>query len=207
VAGRSLARRLARELEREGLLLVQDKVRPSVTTLLAGEPISGSWWAHPLAHPIYDALQVAYDDAVRVKLVAGKVTLVHRRCWPALVAVGKARARWQTEELDPALAALVARAGRFREPVELTELAPFPDAKARKATVREIERRLLLHVDSIHTDAGAHATTVEGWRTFQRRRQVGERLPTPTAARSAFEGIVAGWPGVDDARAVLPWGA
>jgi hypothetical protein len=201
-----LAARLVAEVEAQGLLLLQDQVLPSATTLLAGEPIAGSWWAHPLAHPIYDALQVAYRDAVRVKLVAGKVTLVHRRRWPDLVAIGRARRPWQVAGLGPDVVALVGRAGRFREPVEIDELIPGASRAERRGVVQAIERRMLLHVDSIHTDSGAHGTVVEGWRTFQRRRGVPDELPSPTVARAGIEAIVRGWPGVDDALRLLPWG-
>ena len=40
--------RVERELERIGLLLEHDKELPSVTLLVAGEPIRGSWWGHAL---------------------------------------------------------------------------------------------------------------------------------------------------------------
>ena len=57
--------------------------------LVAGERIKGSWWAHPKSHDIFAALGVfdASPDVVRMRLVNGKVTLVHRDLWPALVRV------------------------------------------------------------------------------------------------------------------------
>ena len=60
---------------------------PNVAELVAGEPIKGSWWAHPKSHDIFAALNELSDspDVVRLRLVRGKVTLVHRRLWPALV--------------------------------------------------------------------------------------------------------------------------
>jgi hypothetical protein len=62
---------------------------PNVAELVAGEPIKGSWWAHPLSHAIFEVLNEldASPDVIRMKLVNGKVTLVHRRVWPALVRV------------------------------------------------------------------------------------------------------------------------
>ena len=62
---------------------------PSVAELVAGERISGSWWGHPSSHAIFDAINVLADspDVVRTRLVNGKVTLVHRRVWCALVRV------------------------------------------------------------------------------------------------------------------------
>jgi hypothetical protein len=62
---------------------------PSVAELVAGEPIRGSWWGHPAGHAIFDTLNALADspDVLRTRLVGGKVTLVHRRLWPALVRV------------------------------------------------------------------------------------------------------------------------
>lgn len=62
---------------------------PNVAELVAGEPIRGSWWAHPDSHAIFDAINELADspDVVRMRLVNGKVTLVHRRVWPALIRV------------------------------------------------------------------------------------------------------------------------
>jgi hypothetical protein len=60
---------------------------PSVAEAIAGEPIRGSWWGHPRGSEIFAALDaVADSDDVRCfRLVDRKLTLVHRRLWPALV--------------------------------------------------------------------------------------------------------------------------
>jgi hypothetical protein len=62
---------------------------PSIAEAVAGEPIRGSWWAHPRGHDIFAALAALddRDDVVCCKLVDAKVTFVHRRLWPALVAL------------------------------------------------------------------------------------------------------------------------
>src|SRR5580765_8619681 len=64
---------------------------PSFAEAVAGEPIVGSWWAHPKGKQIYRALGALddCDDIHCFKLVDGKVTLVHRRVWPALVRLGR----------------------------------------------------------------------------------------------------------------------
>jgi hypothetical protein len=63
---------------------------PNVAELVAGEPISGSWWGHHDSHAIFAVINDLADspDVVRLRLVKGKITLVHRRVWPALVRVG-----------------------------------------------------------------------------------------------------------------------
>ena len=62
---------------------------PNVAELVAGEPITGSWWSHPASHAIFGVINELANspDVVRLRLVNGKVTLVHRRVWPALVRV------------------------------------------------------------------------------------------------------------------------
>ena len=59
---------------------------PNVAELVAGERIKGSWWGHPQGHAIFNILGSLDDspDVVRLRLVNGKITLVHRRLWPAL---------------------------------------------------------------------------------------------------------------------------
>ena len=55
--------------------------------LVAGEPIAGSWWGHPASHEIFEVINrlAASPDVARMRLVNHRVTLVHRRLWPALL--------------------------------------------------------------------------------------------------------------------------
>jgi hypothetical protein len=79
---------LAALLEEHGVLLQSARGPiPNVAELVAGEPIRGSWWGDPAGHDIFAVLEHLTDspDVVRCRLVQGKVALVHRRVWPALV--------------------------------------------------------------------------------------------------------------------------
>ena len=74
----------------QGVVLVSGKgAVPRLTEMIVGEPIKGSWWAHPKSHQIFAILQAVTDseEILVCRLVDGKVTLVHRRLWPALVRV------------------------------------------------------------------------------------------------------------------------
>ena len=64
---------------------------PSLAVAIAGEPIRGSWWAHPRSHEIFELTRAVRDadDILVCRLVAGKITYVHRRLWPALVCAAK----------------------------------------------------------------------------------------------------------------------
>ena len=62
---------------------------PSLAEAIVGETIKGSWWAHPQGQLLFRlGTAVAESREVLVcKLVGGKLTYVHRRLWPALLAV------------------------------------------------------------------------------------------------------------------------
>jgi len=79
-------------VEKHGVVLASAKGPvPSVAEAVAGEPIVGSWWAHPKGNEIFSALS-AIDDSRDIrcfKLIDGKVTFVHRKAWPALIRLGR----------------------------------------------------------------------------------------------------------------------
>jgi len=60
---------------------------PRLVEAIVGKPIRGSWWAHPRSQEIFAVLQALErsGDLLLCRLVDGKVTMVHRRLWPALV--------------------------------------------------------------------------------------------------------------------------
>ncbi len=61
----------------------------SLAEHVAGEPIRGSWWGHPAGHEVFAVLTrvLSSPDVIATRLVNGKITLIHRRLWPALVRV------------------------------------------------------------------------------------------------------------------------
>ncbi|MEX2524729.1 MAG: hypothetical protein WD750_07205 [Gammaproteobacteria bacterium] len=60
---------------------------PSLAEKIAGAPIRGSWWTHPRNHDIFRVTRAVRDtpDILVCRLVAGRITYVHRRLWPSLV--------------------------------------------------------------------------------------------------------------------------
>lgn len=141
---------LQQALSKHGLLLLQDKKLPSVVGIITGEVVPGSWWSHPRSQEIFRQLE-KLDDVVTAKLIAGKVTFVHKRLLPALYAVGRSREPWQMRGLSPAARKLLARVdrdGRVR--------ASGPAAK-------ELQLRLLVNAREEHTESGRHETVLEAW--------------------------------------------
>ncbi len=61
---------------------------PKLTEAIAGEKIKGSWWGHSKGKQIFVVLEDVTDDpdVLVCRLVDDKLTLVHRRLWPALAA-------------------------------------------------------------------------------------------------------------------------
>ena len=62
---------------------------PRLIEFIADETIAGNWWSHPRASAIYNVLSRVSesDDLLVCRLINGKITLVHRRLWPALARV------------------------------------------------------------------------------------------------------------------------
>lgn len=60
---------------------------PTLAHVIAGEPIKGSWWGHPKGQQIFVILEAVTEspDVLVCRLIDDKITLVHRRVWPAIV--------------------------------------------------------------------------------------------------------------------------
>ena len=145
-----------------GVVLVAAKGPvPRLTEAIAGAPIVGSWWGHPKGHEIYAILQVVTEspDVLVCRAVNGKVTLVHRRLWPALVrAAPHLRTEWLArveqehtpaghhvnhETPFPAWAdeATVAAAASMSPDEALALLGPWASAPRRAPRGTTVERR------------------------------------------------------------------
>jgi len=89
--GGRLTRAAALEYARvEGVLLASARGDvPRFIDAILGEPVRGNWWTHPAGNAIYNVLAdvCASEDVLVCRLLGGKVTLIHRRLWPALVRV------------------------------------------------------------------------------------------------------------------------
>ena len=187
--------RVLRELEREGLLLETDATLPSLVALVAGGPVRGSWWSHPLGHTIYATGEALYAhrDVLMAKLVSGKVTWMHRRLWPAFCAVARAREPWQMEGLSEEASTLLEAVDRNGE------------AHASGDVARELETRLLARGEQAHTASGRHAKVLESWRRWASRAGLPEQGPSPEEGRRELEGVLAELNSRYGGRARLPW--
>ena len=77
-------------VEQHGVVLASARGKvPTLTEAIVGAPIKGSWWGHPEGKRIFAVLSEVqeHDDILVCRLQAGKLTLVHRRLWPAVAAL------------------------------------------------------------------------------------------------------------------------
>jgi hypothetical protein len=167
-------------LAEAGLLFLSDPRRRNAIEVLTGAHPRGSWWSHPRANEIYDILNSVeqHPDVLLAKLLSGKMTLVHRTLWPALLAVASAREAWQTDGLAPT-------AARWLASFDEAEAAGGPIPPASRTVGKEIEARLLVHGENVHTPSGKHETRLESWRSWAAR--VGQPWPDGGDANSVAE--------------------
>jgi hypothetical protein len=77
-------------VEECGIAMESARARvPSLAQVVVGEPLKGSWWAHPKGNEILRLSRSirGCPDILVCRLVDGKITYVHRRLWPALVSL------------------------------------------------------------------------------------------------------------------------
>lgn len=195
VAGKILA-----EIRNRGLLLHSGCEFPSITTMICGEPISGSWWSHPKGNLIYSVMEELDDcgEVTRAKLINGKVTEIYRSLWPSLVSIGSAREKWQTAGLTDLARALLTKASKGEFRVDEYRQRKFTQKPG--DAVRLLEKRLLLYTHEIHTDSGKHTKVLSSWQAWwELNRPHRVTLPSVADAKRQFEAAVTGY------RVKLPW--
>ncbi len=195
-------------LEEFGFLLVVDPRLPSVTTVVTGEPVKGSWWGHPQSHAIFAVVErlEGYGQALQTKLVSGKVTFVHRPLWSAIAGIASSREPWQVEGLSPEEARLL-RTIEDAGWVRTDEPARFPllDLKTVRRAAKRLERNLLVVSREIHTETGAHARVLETWEAWAQRIGFQESWKASVEGRRELEAVLRRANRRFGAEGRLPW--
>ena len=130
-------------VQRHGVVLVSAKGRgPNLVEAIAGEPVKGSWWGHPEGKRIFAVLGAVTEseDVLVCRLIDGKLTLVHRRLWPALVRLADAFA---PERLAQVLDGHTASGRHVRRSLEFPAWVP-PAVVEEARTLGEKDARELL---------------------------------------------------------------
>ena len=174
-------------LEESGLLLVMGLEIPDVCRLVTSRRIKGSWWGDPAGQEIFAVSEMLSDhaDITVTKLISGKVTFVHRKLWQKLVAVGKARDEWQMRNVTSQGKLLLRQLDK--EGQLITNKLGSSFGKRPGDTARELELRLLVHSDQVHTDSGSHAKILETWEHWAKRIGLRGKSLDSEHARRFFE--------------------
>jgi hypothetical protein len=193
------------QLQEDGLLLLSDPVLPSVSGIIAGEKIRGSWWSHELGQTIFTVSEMIEDhqDVMIMKLISQKVTFVHRELWSHIYSIGVARENWQLKKLTPkarrALNILDAAGSLYSYKLKNAFAPVGPDI------ARELEARLLAHAEQVHTESGKHARLIETWPVWAARAGFRARAGDPVAARRLLEQRLADINKKSKGLGKLPW--
>ena len=193
------------QLQNDGFLLLSDSDLPNVSRLVAGETVRGSWWSHKRGRAIFAVAEMLDDhsDVLIVKLISGKVTFVHRKLWNRVYSIGVAREDWQLNKL-PANARRLLEALDSAGRIETDKLGKDFGPKPADAT-RELESRLLVHAEQIHTESGKHAKILETWDAWARRVGFRARANDPMAARRFLEQRLAAINKKHNGNGRFPW--
>jgi hypothetical protein len=149
---------------------------------------------------------VDHADVLVLKLLSGKTTYVHRSLWPAFFAVATSGETWQWGGVSNAARHLflwVDREGEVRTdqiPPRLQSSVPKPGDAA-----RELERRLLVFSQQIHTESGVHGKMLKTWRRWAEAARFIPTAMTVEAARRQLDEIVRSFKERFEGNALLPW--
>ncbi len=200
-------RLVTREFKRLRIILESDQKFPSVVTLIMGESVKGSWWSHPESRKIWRVLNRfhAHHDVLTTRLISGKVTFIHRSLWPDFIAIGTSKQDWQITSLSPqarTLLKLVEKRGEIR-----TDDPSWRGSQAKSIAdaTRELERKILLHSEEVHTAKGFHAKVLRSWKRWSHEVKFTEKHPRVPGAKAKFEGVVQALNKKYGADGRLPW--
>lgn len=162
------------------LMLAPHPPLRSLVEAIAGSGTSGNWWGHRKGGQIFNVSTALADhpDTLVVKLVAGKITFVHRSLWPHVL-----RASMDSSRRAERVARLGTDAQRLLARVA-TE-GTVPAEKSDKAARSPLEKSLLVLAQSVHTERGNHHTILTSWDAWS--RSVGVAADPGTLANSFAE--------------------
>jgi hypothetical protein len=189
------------QLQELGLLLLSDANLPSVSGIVTGEKLRGSWWAHKQGQTIFAISEMLEDhtDVLITKLISDKVTFVHRELWGRIYSIGVAREDWQLKNLSAA-AKLLLQVVDAEGTLGTNKLGKKLGTKP----ARELELRLLVHAEQKHSESGAHTKMLETWDTWAERAGFRAKAQSAPAARRFLEQRLAQI-NMNNGYGTLPW--
>jgi hypothetical protein len=188
---RSTQNAIAKLRKKQVLMLTPAAGIASLVGEVAGA-IKGSWWSHPKGGLIFRIGEELGDspEVLVTKVVGGKVAFVHKSLWPALLRV-TTDAAWRSKAtvgLSPSgrrLFEAVDHSGLIRLDRYAKEI-PVAESRGLRKARSEVEKRMLVHSGSEHTEKGSHAAVLESWRRVAERLGGAERAVPLDAALAAL---------------------
>lgn len=160
-----IGKEILKRLEEVGILMLQDKSFPSVVSTITGKSIQGSWWGHPMANPIYNGLNWAIHrkSILSAKLLAKKVTYIHRRLYPLFFSIVNEVRPWQTKGLSKEAMDLLKAIAERKNGIRSDDSELKLKHPSLKKHIDDLETRLLVYANEIHTESGKHAKELKLW--------------------------------------------
>jgi len=200
--------RVSNALSRHGFLMLTDAAFPNVATLIAGQPIKGSWWGHAKGNEIFNTTNEFCDRAevLCTKFLSGKVCFVHLDWWTDLINVARDKGSWQTATLSTAAKQLL----RLVEDEQTLRSDALPKSFIEKygkpqGAIKELEKKLLVQYDQVHTETGNHAKVISTWNHWCESRGFYLASVCSEEAMARIEGQVTRLNNEFGAAAKVPW--
>lgn len=199
----AMGKKIFKLLEKYKLLLLQDKVFPNIVTEITGESITGSWWGHSLANPIYNGLQwLDHNHSIlTIKLIDGKVTYIHESLFADIYSIVCKSRDWQVKKLkdedQQILKYVLKKKTITSDDSGLSKLSKQP-----KKSFVNLEKKLLIYSVEEHTDSGKHIKEYMSWKKSR------IAIPKPKdylTSREHIENLVGSLNKKSGAKAKLPW--
>lgn len=206
-----MTQKIKRKIEEYGLLLEADPDFPSIVGMVTGEKVKGSWWGHRKGNEIFSiSRQIRDDDDILLtKLISGKVTYVHKRLWNHLLTILIDKENWQVKNMSTNgenILKLIEEVGAIRaDHLELETRNQLSRKDLNKA-INEIEKRLLIFSNEVHTEKGTHSKQLKSWNHFIKEKDLElTRNPSALSSKQTIDSIVVELNNKFNSKAKLPW--
>jgi hypothetical protein len=124
---------------------------------------------------------------------------LHRRLWTHFLSIATAREDWQVQSLSKKASKLLKLVDDKGE-VRNDRTGEFHGEEA-----RELERRLLVSSEEIHTESGSHAKVLMTWSRSPKVRDLHVHLESAPTARMVLDNLLDDLNERCSGKGTLPW--
>lgn len=198
-----MGKKIFKLIKKYKILLLQDKIFPNLVSEITGENISGSWWGHSLANPIYNGLQWLEQNRsiLVIKLIGGKVTYIDESLFPQIYSIVCEAREWQIKkmkEVDLQILNYISKKKRINsDDPQLAKISKDP-----KKSLSNLEKRLLIYATEKHTSSGKHIKEYLVWKESKITKSLEIEY---SESISHIENIVSSLNQKSGASLKLPW--